>query len=123
MTLAGIFFDEVALMPESFVEQGIARLSIEGAKFFAHIIKLGAIEIVFPLLTAPSAIMPSLSFIGEFSFHQVITFNCLKPSEEITEETEEIKDYISIIDRQGLKMLASALKDFNETPYRYSSIF
>ena len=34
MTLAGIFFDEVALMPESFVEQGIARLSIEGAKFW-----------------------------------------------------------------------------------------
>lgn len=34
MTLAGIFFDEVALMPQSFVEQGIARLSIEGAKFW-----------------------------------------------------------------------------------------
>lgn len=34
MTLAGIFFDEVALMPESFVEQGIARLSVEGAKFW-----------------------------------------------------------------------------------------
>lgn len=34
MTLAGIFFDEVALMPQSFVDQGIARLSIEGAKFW-----------------------------------------------------------------------------------------
>lgn len=34
MTLAGIFFDEVALMPQSFVEQGIARLSMEGAKFW-----------------------------------------------------------------------------------------
>ena len=34
MTLAGIFFDEVALMPESFVNQGIARLSVEGAKFW-----------------------------------------------------------------------------------------
>lgn len=34
MTLAGIFFDEVALMPQSFVEQGIARLSVEGAKFW-----------------------------------------------------------------------------------------
>ncbi|MEG0872973.1 MAG: PBSX family phage terminase large subunit [Clostridia bacterium] len=34
MTLAGIFFDEVALMPESFVEQGIARLSVEEAKFW-----------------------------------------------------------------------------------------
>ena len=34
MTLAGIFFDEVALMPQSFVEQGVARLSIEGAKFW-----------------------------------------------------------------------------------------
>lgn len=38
----------------------------------------------------------------------------LKPSEETIEEIEEIKDYISIIDRQGLKMLASALKDLNE---------
>lgn len=34
MTLAGIFFDEVALMPQSFVDQGIARLSVEGAKFW-----------------------------------------------------------------------------------------
>lgn len=34
MTLAGIFFDEVALMPQSFVEQGLARLSVEGAKFW-----------------------------------------------------------------------------------------
>lgn len=38
----------------------------------------------------------------------------LKPSEETIEETEEIKDYISIIDRQGLKMLTSALKDLND---------
>ena len=34
ITLAGIFFDEVALMPQSFVEQGIARCSIQGAKLF-----------------------------------------------------------------------------------------
>lgn len=35
ITLAGIFFDEVALMPESFVSQGIARtLSVKGAKYF-----------------------------------------------------------------------------------------
>ncbi|CAM2361090.1 PBSX family phage terminase large subunit [Listeria seeligeri] len=32
ITLAGMFFDEVALMPKSFVEQAIARLSIDGAK-------------------------------------------------------------------------------------------
>ena len=38
----------------------------------------------------------------------------LKPSEENIEEIEEIKDYISIVDRQGLKMLTSALKDLNE---------
>lgn len=38
----------------------------------------------------------------------------LKPSEETIKETEEIKDYISIIDRQGLKMLTSALKDLND---------
>lgn len=37
-----------------------------------------------------------------------------KPSKEVVTEKEEIKDYISIIDRQGLKMLASALKDLNE---------
>lgn len=34
MTLAGILFDEVALMPESFVNQGIARCSVEGAKYW-----------------------------------------------------------------------------------------
>ena len=34
MTLAGIFFDEVVLMPESFVTQGLARLSVEGSKFW-----------------------------------------------------------------------------------------
>lgn len=38
----------------------------------------------------------------------------LKPSEEVTEETEEIQEYISIIDRQGLKMLTSALKDLKD---------
>ena len=34
--------------------------------------------------------------------------------EEIKEEKEEIKSFIDIIDRQGLKMLTSALKDLNE---------
>lgn len=34
MTLAGIFFDEVALMPESFVNQGTARCSVEGSKYW-----------------------------------------------------------------------------------------
>ena len=34
MTLAGIFFDEVALMPQSFVNQATARCSVEGAKFW-----------------------------------------------------------------------------------------
>lgn len=32
LTLAGVFFDEVALMPESFVNQAIGRCSVEGAK-------------------------------------------------------------------------------------------
>ena len=32
MTLAGVLFDEVALMPQSFVTQGEARCSVEGAK-------------------------------------------------------------------------------------------
>lgn len=34
ITLAGIFFDEVALMPKSFVEQGTGRCSVEGSKFW-----------------------------------------------------------------------------------------
>ena len=34
MTLGGVLFDEVALMPRSFVEQAMARCSMEGAKFF-----------------------------------------------------------------------------------------
>lgn len=38
----------------------------------------------------------------------------LKPSKEVTKEIEEVNEYISIIDRQGLKMLTSALKDLNE---------
>ncbi|WP_121615225.1 PBSX family phage terminase large subunit [Virgibacillus halodenitrificans] len=34
ITLAGMFFDEVALMPESFVSQATARCSVAGAKFW-----------------------------------------------------------------------------------------
>lgn len=34
VTLAGILFDEVALMPRSFVEQGLARCSVEGSRFW-----------------------------------------------------------------------------------------
>ena len=34
ITLAGILFDEVALMPQSFVDQGIGRCSITGAKLW-----------------------------------------------------------------------------------------
>ena len=34
MTLAGVFFDEVALMPYSFVDQAMARCSVEGAKYW-----------------------------------------------------------------------------------------
>ncbi len=34
MTLAGVLLDEVALMPRSFVEQAMARCSVEGAKFW-----------------------------------------------------------------------------------------
>ncbi len=34
MTLGGILFDEAALMPRSFVEQGIARCSLPGAKLW-----------------------------------------------------------------------------------------
>lgn len=34
ITLSGIMMDEVALMPRSFVEQGIARCSVEGAKLW-----------------------------------------------------------------------------------------
>jgi len=34
ITLAGVLFDEVALMPRSFVEQALARCSVEGSKFW-----------------------------------------------------------------------------------------
>lgn len=34
ITLAGVLFDEVALMPRSFVEQAIARCSVDGSKFW-----------------------------------------------------------------------------------------
>lgn len=34
VTLAGVLLDEVALMPRSFVEQALARCSVEGAKFW-----------------------------------------------------------------------------------------
>lgn len=34
MTLGGIMLDEVALMPRSFVEQALARCSLENAKYF-----------------------------------------------------------------------------------------
>ena len=37
-----------------------------------------------------------------------------KPSKETIEEKEQIKSYIDIIDRQGLKQLTSALKDLND---------
>lgn len=34
MTLCGVLFDEVALMPRSFVEQALARCSVKGAKLW-----------------------------------------------------------------------------------------
>ncbi len=34
MTLSGVFFDEAALMPRSFVEQALARCSISGSKMW-----------------------------------------------------------------------------------------
>ena len=34
VTLAGVFFDEVALMPESFVNQATARCSVDGSKWW-----------------------------------------------------------------------------------------
>lgn len=34
MTLSGVIFDEVALMPRSFVEQALARCSVQGSKFW-----------------------------------------------------------------------------------------
>lgn len=41
-------------------------------------------------------------------------YKSMKPKEENIEEHEEIEKMQGIIDRQGLKMLASALKDLNE---------
>ena len=36
ITLAGVLFDEVALMPESFVNQATARCSVDGSKFWIN---------------------------------------------------------------------------------------
>ena len=36
ITLAGVFCDEVALMPESFVNQATGRCSVEGSKYWFH---------------------------------------------------------------------------------------
>ena len=52
ITLAGVFFDEVALMPESFVNQATGRCSVDGSKFWfncnpgspAHWFKAGWID-------------------------------------------------------------------------------
>lgn len=41
-------------------------------------------------------------------------YKCNKPSKEVINEEEEIKSYIDIIDRKGLKELTSALKDLND---------
>lgn len=38
----------------------------------------------------------------------------LKPSKEVVTEKEEVAEHFSIIDRQGLKMLTSALKDISD---------
>ncbi len=53
ITLAGVFFDEVALMPESFVNQATGRCSVDGSKFWfncnpaspAHWFKTGWIDL------------------------------------------------------------------------------
>lgn len=52
ITLAGVFFDEAALMPESFVNQAAGRCSVDGSKFWfncnpgspAHWFKTGWID-------------------------------------------------------------------------------
>ncbi len=41
LTLAGVFFDEAAIMPESFVSQATARCSVEGSKFWFSCNPLG----------------------------------------------------------------------------------
>lgn len=47
---------------------------------------------------------------------KIVTYDnkALKPSKEVITENEEVKEYFSIVDRQGLKMLSSALRDLNE---------
>lgn len=42
ITLAGVFLDEVALMPESFVNQATSRCSVSGAKFWFNCNPAGA---------------------------------------------------------------------------------
>ena len=46
ITLAGVFFDEVALMPRSFVEQAMTRtISYENAKYFTDNIDAAAVYV------------------------------------------------------------------------------
>ena len=45
-----------------------------------------------------------------------------KPTKEITHETEKILEFASIIDRQGLKQIASALKDIKEVQMHKSEL-
>lgn len=63
ITLAGIFFDEVALMPESFVNQATGRCSVDGSKFWfncnpahpAHWFKVNWIDKSIGYLTEEAA--------------------------------------------------------------------
>ena len=53
ITLAGVYFDEVALMPESFVQQATGRCSVDGSKYWfncnpaspSHWFKIGWIDL------------------------------------------------------------------------------
>lgn len=44
ITLAGVFFDEVALMPKSFVEQATGRCSVAGSKYWFNCNPAGALH-------------------------------------------------------------------------------
>lgn len=95
------------------IEKVIEKESEKEAQQIADI-KSIANELAFNVLKANSELNRHIA--RSKTKTKTVTYDpkALKPSKEVTKEQEEVNEYISIIDRQGLKMLASALKDLNE---------
>nr|DAF27014.1 MAG TPA: hypothetical protein [Caudoviricetes sp.] len=95
------------------IEKVIEKESEKEAQQIADI-KLIANELALNVLKANSELNKHIAKSKTKTKEVTYDPKALKPSKEVTKEIEEVKEYISIIDRQGLKMLSSALKDLNE---------